>query len=51
VPVNDVQRVMGHENASTALDHNTHSSAGWIELVRGTFADFRATDDSAGDGE
>ncbi|HEX3813715.1 MAG TPA: tyrosine-type recombinase/integrase [Mycobacteriales bacterium] len=40
VPVNDVQRVMGHENASTTLDRYTHSSLDWDARVREPFAGF-----------
>jgi integrase len=40
VPVNDVQRVMGHEQASTTLDRYTHSSRDRDQRVLGAFADF-----------
>lgn len=51
LPVNDVQRVMGHEKALPTLDRYTHSSAGWINRVRDTFADFRLTQDRAPDND
>ena len=41
VPVNDVQRVMGHEQATTTLNLYTHSSGGVSERVRNTFDAFR----------
>jgi integrase len=40
VPVNDVQKVMGHENASTTLDLYTHQSPERDERVRGAFDAF-----------
>ena len=40
VPVNDVQRVMGHEQATTTLNLYTHSSGGVSERVRKTFDAF-----------
>lgn len=43
VPVNDVQRVMGHEHASTTLDRYTHASRDHDDRVRGVFADFLLT--------
>ena len=39
VPVNDVQRAMGHERASTTLDRYTHRSDHQDEHVRGAFAE------------
>lgn len=41
VPVNIVQRLMGHEKASTTLDRYTHVSRGWDTRVRESFANFR----------
>jgi integrase len=40
VPVNDVQRIMGHEQATTTLNLYTHSSGGVSERVRKTFDAF-----------
>lgn len=40
VPVNDVQRVMGHEQATTTLQLYTHHSQGADERVRNTFDAF-----------
>ena len=41
VPVNDVQRIMGHEQATTTLNLYTHSSGGGVsERVRKTFDAF-----------
>lgn len=39
VPINDVQRAMGHERASVTLDRYTHRSDHQDEHVRGAFAD------------
>ena len=39
VPVNDLQRAMGHERASTTLDRYTHRSVHRGEHVRSAFAD------------
>lgn len=39
LPVNDVQRVMGHENAATTLGLYTHPSGRANERVRNAFAD------------
>ncbi len=39
LPVNDVQRVMGHEHASTTLELCTHRSGHADERVRQAFAD------------
>jgi integrase len=39
VPVNDVQRVMGHEQASTTLNRYTHGSGDRDARVLGAFAD------------
>lgn len=41
VPVNDVQRVMGHEQASTTLNRYTHQSGDQGQWVRNALADFR----------
>jgi integrase len=38
VPVNVVQAVMGHEQASTTLNRYTHTPADFHRLVRGVFA-------------
>lgn len=38
VPVNDVQRVMGHEQASTTLNLYTHASSEQDARVRNAFA-------------
>ena len=43
VPVNDVQRVMGHEQASTTLNLYTHGSDGQDARVRNALADFLLT--------
>jgi integrase len=40
VPVNDVQRIMGHEQATTTLNLYTHGSGGVSERVRRTFDAF-----------
>ncbi|MBQ0891931.1 tyrosine-type recombinase/integrase [Micromonospora sp. U56] len=37
VPVNIVQAVMGHEQASTTLNRYTHTPADFLESVRGVF--------------
>ncbi|MGC4852191.1 tyrosine-type recombinase/integrase [Micromonospora sp. DT4] len=39
VPVNVVQAVMGHEQASTTLNRYTHTPADFHRLIRGAFAD------------
>jgi integrase len=39
VPVNDVQKALGHERASTTLDRYTHGSDGQDKRVRAAFAD------------
>ncbi|MGC4862145.1 tyrosine-type recombinase/integrase [Micromonospora sp. DT41] len=39
VPVNVVQRVVGHEKASTTLDRYTHTPEDYADRVRLTFAD------------
>jgi integrase len=39
VPVNDVQKVMGHEQASTTLNRYTHGSGDRDARVLGAFAD------------
>ncbi|TDE13044.1 site-specific integrase [Jiangella asiatica] len=43
VPVNDVQRIMGHEQATTTLNLYTHDSGAAGSRVRGLFADFPLT--------
>lgn len=50
VPVNDVQRVMRHEQASTTLNRYTHHSGEHDGRVRIAFADFSLTSDPE-DGE
>ena len=40
VPINDVQRVMGHEQASTTLDRYTHRSPDGNRRVLGGLAVF-----------
>jgi integrase len=46
VPVNDVQKVMGHEQASTTLNRYTHASADGDRRVRNALADFSLTSHS-----
>lgn len=48
VPVNVVQRLMGHEKASTTLDRYTHVPRGWDTRVRESFADFSLTSEPPG---
>ncbi|MGH3341416.1 MAG: tyrosine-type recombinase/integrase [Carbonactinosporaceae bacterium] len=43
VPVNDVQRVVGHEQASTTLNRYTHGSSEQDARVRKALADFSLT--------
>lgn len=43
VPVNDVQRVMGHERPSTTLDLYTHARLNYDPRLRDAFADFPLT--------
>jgi integrase len=43
VPLNDVARVMGHEQISTTLDRYTHAFEAGAEKVRDSFADFPLT--------
>ncbi|MFC8615630.1 tyrosine-type recombinase/integrase [Micromonospora purpureochromogenes] len=43
VPINDVARVMGHEQISTTLDRYTHAFEADAEKVRASFADFPLT--------
>jgi integrase len=38
VPINDVAKVMGHEQASTTLDRYTHSTADRDRRVLASFA-------------
>jgi integrase len=45
VPVNDVQKVMGHEQASTTLNRYTHASPDGDRRVRNALADFSLTFD------
>lgn len=45
VPINVVQRVMGHENASTTLNLYTHTPSDYDSRIRSTFADFPLTPD------
>ena len=53
VPINDVARVMGHEQISTTLDRYTHAFEAGAEKVRDSFADFpltfEADEDVSGD--
>ena len=55
VPVNIVQRVMGHEQASTTLNRYTHTPDGYDQRVLaafGTPADFSPTlEDHPGEAE
>jgi integrase len=39
VPINVVQRVMGHANASTTLDRYTHAPSNYADAVRAAFDD------------
>jgi integrase len=48
VPVNDVQRLMGHSRASTTLDRYTHIRTTLDSRVNDPFADFSLTDDDNG---
>ncbi|MGC5017570.1 hypothetical protein [Micromonospora sp. DT47] len=43
VPINDVARVMGHEQISTTLDRYTHAFEAGAEKVRESFAGFPLT--------
>jgi integrase len=45
VPINDVQKAMGHEKASTTLDLYTHDSDAAESRLRKPFADFSLTDE------
>lgn len=52
VPVNMVQRVMGHQKASTTLDRYTHTPDDYAERVRGALqapTDFPLTSGARGD--
>lgn len=54
VPVNDVQRVMGHEQATTTLNLYTHGSGESASRIRGTFDAFSlppAPDEPVGGGD
>lgn len=48
-PVNDVQRIMGHERPSTTLDLYTHATSDFDHRVYGAFADYPLTDDPQDD--
>ncbi len=43
VPLNEVARVMGHEQISTTLDRYTHAFDNGSDRVRDSFADFPLT--------
>jgi hypothetical protein len=43
VPLNEVARVMGHEQISTTLDRCTHAFHNGSDRVRDSFADFSLT--------
>lgn len=43
VPINDVSKVMGHEQTSTTLNRYTHPSPAYVNRVRDVFADFPLT--------
>jgi integrase len=45
VPINDVSKVMGHEQTSTTLNRYTHPSPAYVNRVRDVFADFPLTAD------
>ncbi len=45
VPVNDVQRALGHERPSTTLNIYTHAAEGSDDRLRGAFADEPLTPD------
>ena len=45
VPLNDVARVMGHEQISTTLDRYTHAFEAGVDGVRRSLADFPLTSD------
>ncbi|MGW0431858.1 tyrosine-type recombinase/integrase [Micromonospora sp. NPDC003197] len=49
VPVNDVARVMGHEQISTTLDRYMHAFEAGADRVRESFADFPLTLDESDD--
>ena len=50
VPVNDVARVMGHEQTSTTLDRYTHSTRDRDRRVLGAFDAYPLPDADATDG-
>lgn len=50
-PINLVQAVMGHEQASTTLDRYTHTPRGYGDRIRSVFADFSLTLDTDADAE
>lgn len=43
VPINDVSKVMGHEQTSITLNRCTHPSPAYVNRVRDVFADFPLT--------
>jgi integrase len=43
VPLNDIARVMGHEQISTTLDRYTHAFDAGADKIRDSFADFPLT--------
>jgi integrase len=51
VPINDVQQVMGHEQASTTLDRYTHRSPDRDGRVRGAFDAFSLHEDGEAEEE
>lgn len=51
VPINDVSKVMGHEQTSTTLNRYTHPSLTYVNRVRDVFADFPLTGDNDKDPE
>lgn len=51
VPLNDVARVMGHEQISTTLDRYTHAFEAGADRVRKSLADFPLTFDGKDDRE
>jgi integrase len=48
VPINDVAKVMGHEQTSTTLDRYTHSTRDRDRRVLASFAAFSLPPDSVG---
>ncbi len=51
VPVNDVQRVMGHERPSTTLDLYTHARLDFDQRLRDAFDDMPPTDPPGDDAD